>query len=270
MRGPNCRPGGSLAARATCSAAARPKSTAPPIQLLRVVGQPESLTETVAAEKPKNKRLYLVQLTQQVALWADKLRDLSALGLRFAKSSYDKERYQAIQDLAMSMLATATDRPVEDIEPLRTTIFSRATPLTVGDAAVIDEEGRILLIQRADNQKWAMPGGALEVGETPAEGVVREAFEETGVKSEPLALVGVFDSRLCQTQSDFHLYQFVFLCRPLPGSQAPQEGSHAHEVLDVQWYPENALPDEIDLGHVKRIPEAFRIWRGQGASYFDR
>lgn len=40
-----------------------------------------------------------------------------------------------------------------------------------------------------------MPGGGFRVGETPAEGPVREALEETGLKCEPVALVGVFDSR---------------------------------------------------------------------------
>jgi len=169
----------------------------------------------------------------------------------------------------MGMLAAATGEPVEELELLRATIFSRPTPLSVGDAAVIDDEGRILLVRRADNQKWAMPGGALEVGETPAEGVVREALEETGVESRPVALVGVFDSRLCGTSSRHHLYQFVFLCRPLDG-QEMGEASHAHEVLDAQWFAEDALPGEIDPGHVSRIPAAFRIWRGEMSAFFDK
>ena len=208
-------------------------------------------------------------IAQQIALWADRLRDLSALGLRFTKSLYDRERYETVRDVAMSMMASATDTPVADLEPLRATIFSRPSPLTVGDAAIIDDKGRILLIQRADNQKWAMPGGALEVGETPAEGVVREALEETGVKSEPLALVGVFDSRLCGASSQYHLYQFVFLCRPMEGQEIG-EASHAHEVLDAQWFSEDVLPGEIDSGHVSRIPEAFRVWHGKVEAFFDQ
>ncbi|MCB0045577.1 MAG: NUDIX hydrolase N-terminal domain-containing protein [Caldilineaceae bacterium] len=98
--------------------------------------------------------------SQQIALWADQLRDLSALGLHYAESSYDHERYQTIQDLAMEMLAAAVQEPVVALEPLRAPIFTRPTPLAVGDAAVIDGEGRMLLIQRADNDMWAMPGGA--------------------------------------------------------------------------------------------------------------
>jgi ADP-ribose pyrophosphatase YjhB (NUDIX family) len=206
---------------------------------------------------------------QQIALWADRLRDISALGLVFCKNFHDRESYRQIQDIAIEMLALATGDPIEQITPLRAPVFDRPTPLSVGDAAVIDNDGRILLVQRADNRKWAMPGGALAVGETPAEGVVREALEETGVRCEPVSLVGVFDSRLCGSVSRHHLYQFVFLCKPLDGGEAAGTPSHAIEVLGARWFPEHNLPDDIDPGHVSRIPEAFRVWRGDGRTYFD-
>jgi ADP-ribose pyrophosphatase YjhB (NUDIX family) len=167
----------------------------------------------------------------------------------------------------MEMLALATAGTLEEMEPLRAPIFSRPTPLAVGDAAVIDEQGRILLIRRADNGLWAMPGGALEVGETPAGGVLREALEETGVRCRVKSLVGVFDSRLCGTRTRHHLYQFVFLCEPLDqGSGSP---SHEIEVLEVGWFAEADLPQDLDPGHRSRIPEAFRVWRGDSRAYFD-
>jgi ADP-ribose pyrophosphatase YjhB (NUDIX family) len=205
---------------------------------------------------------------QQIAFWADRLRDVSAMGLLFTKNFHDQEAFRAVQTIAMEMLALATGESLEQIEPLRAPLFSRPTPLAVGDAAVIDDRGRLLLIRRADNAKWAMPGGALEVGETPAEGVVREALEETGVRCRAVALVGVFDSRLCGTLSRHHLYHFVFLCEPLPAERVG-EPSHALEVLDVGWFLEDGLPEDIDAGHVTRIPEAFRVWRGDERAFFD-
>ena len=210
-----------------------------------------------------------MELAQQIAAWADKLRDLSALGLHYTRDSYDKDRYTVIQNIAMSMLALATGDSLEQLEPLRAPVFSRPTPLAVGDAAVIDEQGHILLIQRADNHMWAMPGGAMEVGETPAEGAVRETLEETGVHCRPVALVGVFDSRLCGTPSRHHLYHISFLCEPVAGAQqgAP---STACEVLDVGWFSEDELPPDIDPGHVSRIPEAYRMWHKRGPAFFDR
>jgi ADP-ribose pyrophosphatase YjhB (NUDIX family) len=70
-----------------------------------------------------------------------------------------------------------------------------------------------------------MLGGALEVGETPVEGVVREALGETGLRCRPRALVGVFDSRGCNTLSRHHLYHFVFLCESL-NAEAPEMPSY--------------------------------------------
>jgi len=209
-----------------------------------------------------------VKPAEQIALWADKLRDVSAMGLHFADNPHDREAYQTVQNIAMEMLALATDGSLEQLEPLRAPIFSRPTPLAVGDAAVIDDAGRILLVQRADNGKWAMPGGALEVGETPAEGVVREALEETGVRCRAVALIGVFDSRLCGTTGRHHMYQLTFLCEPLNSAEVCRP-SHAHEVLDIHWFAEDELPDDIDPGHISRIPEAFRVWRNEGRAFFD-
>jgi len=205
---------------------------------------------------------------QQIALWADRLRDISARGLHFSENVYDQAHYSAVQDIALEMLGLATGETLEQMEPLRAPVFSRGTPLAVGDAAVIDEEGHILLIRRADNGKWAMPGGALEVGETPAEGVVREALEETGVHCRAVSLVGVFDSRFCGSTSRHHLYQFLFLCEPL-GHRDTKSPSHANEVLEVGWFSENGLPEDIDPGHVSRIPQAFRVWHGDHRAFFD-
>lgn len=205
---------------------------------------------------------------EKIASLADKLRDISAMGLHFAKNVHDELAFRSVQTVAMELLALASGEQIEQLEPLRAAIFSRPTPITVGDAAVINEQGQILLIQRADNGMWAMPGGAFEVGETPAQGAVRETLEETGVHCQAVSLVGVFDSRLCHTPTRHHLYQFVFLCEPL--DKEPEPPSHFFEVLGMGWFSENALPSPLDPGHVARIPEAFRVWHGDPRPFFDR
>ena len=206
---------------------------------------------------------------KQMAFWADKLRDISALGLKFSKNTYDRERYRKIQDIAVSMLAFATNTSIDLLDPLRTIIFSRPSPLVGGDAAVIDSTGRILLIQRSDNKMWAMPGGLLEVGETPLEGVLREVVEETGYKCRAVSLIGIFDSRLTGTTYPLHLYHFTFLCVPL-SNEKPNVPLHQQESLDVKWFHEHSLPENIDPGHKSRIPEAFRVWRGDTRAFFDK
>ncbi|MFI5316258.1 MAG: NUDIX domain-containing protein [Myxococcota bacterium] len=57
---------------------------------------------------------------------------------------------------------------------------------------VFDASGAVLLVKQADTGEWAAPGGAIEPDEEPHDAVVREVFEETGLRVEPIALRGVF------------------------------------------------------------------------------
>lgn len=167
----------------------------------------------------------------------------------------------------MEMVAYATDQPMDQITPLAGTLFSRMSPVVTGAAAVINTQGQILLMRRSDNRRWVMPGGQLEVGESPAAGVVRETLEETGIRCVPKALSGVYDSRLWDQGSVHHVYRFTFLCEPI--SEQMDIPSHAHEALEIGWFVEENLPAGLYPGHLKRIADAYRIWRGDGQTFFD-
>lgn len=209
-------------------------------------------------------------INEQIALWADKLRDIAAAGLIYAPTIYDHERYQAIQSLAIDMLAAATGQERAALEPLRDTVFARMCPVVAGTAAVIDHSGKILLMRRADNRRWVLPGGMLEVGETPAEGVLREVLEETGVACLPVALVGVYDSRRWDSGTAQQIYKFTFLCRPDESRPPVWPPTFAIETLEIGWFAEQSLPDGLYEGHRQRLHDAFRVWRGDMRPYFDQ
>ena len=59
-------------------------------------------------------------------------------------------------------------------------------------AAIINDEGKILLTRRLDNGQWCLPSGGVEAGESPSEAVVREALEETGLRVRVKRLVRVY------------------------------------------------------------------------------
>lgn len=61
-------------------------------------------------------------------------------------------------------------------------------------ALVRDDRGRILMIHRTDNDKYSIPGGGLEAGETVAAAVIREVQEETGIDVQVTGLIGVFSN----------------------------------------------------------------------------
>lgn len=209
-----------------------------------------------------------MELADQLTLWADELRAISSNGLRFVKSTYDDTNYRRIRDIAAEMFALVDGRPLSEVKEQLLKTLDHYTPMVMGDALVINDVGEILLIQRSDSGLWAAPGGAFDVGESAAEGAVRECLEETGWRVEPQALIGLYDSRRVGTRVGHHVYHLSFLCHPLSLDQGVP--SHAMESFKMGWFSEETLPP-LDLGHGIWVPHAFRFWRGETTeAFYDR
>ena len=74
--------------------------------------------------------------------------------------------------------------------------------------ALFDGDGRILLLRRKDNDKWTMPGGAMDFGESLVECAVREVREETGFDIEISGLIGTYtDPNVLIAYSDGEIRQ---------------------------------------------------------------
>jgi 8-oxo-dGTP pyrophosphatase MutT (NUDIX family) len=103
-------------------------------------------------------------------------------------------------------------------------------------AFIQDAAGRLLMIRRTDNDLYAIPGGAQEVGETIAQTVVREVREETGITVDVTGLIGVYsDPAHVIAFSDGEVRQEFSLCfraRPVEGE--PRTSSESKEVLWVE------------------------------------
>src|SRR4051812_48005834 len=127
--------------------------------------------------------------------WASEIRGQAGALLRYATNDYDRERAHRLIAIAGEMMAGALDLPPAEVVAIFEKRLDYITPLTTADAAVFDAQGRILLIQRHDNQLWATPGGACDLEETAAAAAVRELHEEGGGRGEALAPLGVWDSR---------------------------------------------------------------------------
>jgi 8-oxo-dGTP diphosphatase len=96
---------------------------------------------------------------------------------------------------------------------------------------VVDQAGRVLIVQRRDNGRWEPPGGILERTETFEEGVAREVREETGIDVQVERLTGAYKNMARG------IVALVYRCRPVSGTP------HAtNETTRVRW----AAPVEID------------------------
>jgi ADP-ribose pyrophosphatase YjhB (NUDIX family) len=60
------------------------------------------------------------------------------------------------------------------------------------NVVVENDRGEILLIRRSDNDNWALPGGAIDLGESMTQAALREVKEETGIDCEVTGLVGIY------------------------------------------------------------------------------
>lgn len=126
---------------------------------------------------------------------------------------------------------------------------------------VFNADGEILLHRRSDTGQWAVIGGMVDPGEEPADAVVREVFEETGVHVEPERLTGVYrTSVVTYPNGDRAQYIVtVFRCRPLSGTPYP----HDDESVEVRYFPLDDLP-ELRGDHHLRIRHA----AGDSPPYF--
>ncbi len=131
--------------------------------------------------------------------------------------------------------------------------------LNPGVAALIrDAEGRILLERRSDDGTWSLPAGAVDPGETPAEALVREVYEETGLKVVPEGLAGVFSGpgflHLYPNGDLVDVFSVVFLCCVVGGVLEARDG----ESAELRYVAPSDLPDS---GLLHRYPASLYTFK---------
>ena len=118
----------------------------------------------------------------------------------------------------------------------------RPLQMVAGIVFLFDKEGRVLLQKRADDHTWCVPGGAMELGETPEEAARREMFEESGLLPAELEFFS-----LCSGEDAHHIYlngdevyalDVNYICRKYSGALCRQES----EVLEQRFFEVDNLP----------------------------
>ncbi len=146
---------------------------------------------------------------QDLYLIADELRGIAVHGLRYAENEYDKERYEQILRVCARIIAAVDHTDAEELFTRFHDNLWHVSPVMCVESVVL-RGGKILLIQRTDDQLWAIPGGLSEIGETVAQAAVRELWEEAGVRGQNPRLMGLFDSRAWQMRSKVHFVSAMF------------------------------------------------------------
>ncbi len=134
----------------------------------------------------------------------------------------------------------------------------------IGVGAVVIDGSKVLLVRRGQEPlkgEWSLPGGALELGETLQQGVVREVLEESGLTVVPAGMVEVLDRITLGEPSGRIRYHYVlidFLCHVAGGTL--RGGSDAEEA---RWVEREELQEHGGYGlaplTVRVIEKAFRL-----------
>ena len=116
---------------------------------------------------------------------------------------------------------------------------------------VQDDSGRILMIERADNGRWALPGGGQDPGESTPAAAVRETYEETGIDVAITGLVGIYsDPRHVIAFDNGEVRQEFSICfRATAVSGTP---TTSNESTDVRWITRSQL-DDLDIHPRMRV-----------------
>jgi len=226
--------------------------------------------------------------TRDLARWSETLAGIARTGLAFTQSLYERERFEEVLHVAADIKAAADDalevRRESDhfvqewLDDIGEGVPGYVTPKVAIGAIVGNESGEILLVQRGDSGLWLYPTGWADVGYSPAEVVVKEVHEETGIECEPVQLLAVIDGQRAGF-SRFGMYLLLFHCRATGGSLVP----HPLETQAVGWFGRDALP-EPTVGSQWWGPSAFAaidgarpaasfepprspVWRRDGDSY---
>jgi ADP-ribose pyrophosphatase YjhB (NUDIX family) len=185
---------------------------------------------------------------QDLIRWSEALSGIARTGLGFTRSLYERERFEEVLAVAGDIRAAAeadeeldTEHFVDEwMKGVGHGVAGYVTPKVAVGAVVHNDEGEILLVQRADSGLWLYPTGWADVGYSASEIAVKEVREETGIVCQPVRLIALLDGlRLGFTQVP--LYSLVFLCRMVGGSLS----AHPLETSGVGWFAEDALPTPV-------------------------
>ncbi|MFI6321555.1 NUDIX hydrolase [Nonomuraea sp. NPDC050556] len=119
---------------------------------------------------------------------------------------------------------------------------------------VTNDADELLMIRRSDNDNWAVPGGAIDLGESIPAAAVRETLEETGITCAITGLVGTYSDprHVILYTSDGEARQefsLVLTGRAVNGAPTPSD-----ESREVRWVPrEQVLQLPMDRSMRLRI-----------------
>ena len=159
------------------------------------------------------------------------MRAIAQTGLHYATDPFDRDRYEQLLALAAREYADLSGLDVAEVRNRFAADVGYATAKVGADAAIFDDNDRILLVRRVDDDCWGLVAGWVDANETPEQTSVREIAEEVGLVARIRGLVGVFAREAGAHGNPHSVVSVVYLCEAIGGELRAQP----HEVSEIAW-----------------------------------
>ena len=196
-----------------------------------------------------------------------RLKAIADTGLLYADNEYEKERYLEMQQIVLRLLGTVSGHSVDSLKECFPLVKDYPTAKVDIRGMVLSLDKKVLLVKESLDNKWSLPGGWADVGQSPKEVIVKELKEETGLDVIAKKLLAVFDKRLhAHPPQPYYVYKIVFYCEPV-SSQL----NKGFDVLDVQYFDIENLPklseDRILKSQIELLYK--KVMSSDFETYFD-
>ena len=196
------------------------------------------------------------EMNRKILDYLKRIQAMAKTGLTYTENPYDIERYEEMRDSTNELLAELSNASLEQIAFHFDHLDSDYPTPKVDVRGVVIKDGKILMIQEKTDQKWAMPGGWCDIGFSASENIVKEVFEEAGLKVKPVRVLAVWDKAKHDHPEELrYVYKINFLCEITGG-----ELTVGHEALDGGFFSLDDLPPlSLDRNTETQIKKLYEL-----------
>lgn len=161
-------------------------------------------------------------------------------GLTYSKDPFDIGRFQALREATATLIASQSELDPEAIAHWIALDSGYPTPKLDVRALILNDAGRLLLVQERSDGCWTLPGGWCDIGDSPSQAVERELVEETGLVCRAVRLLALFDKHKHPHPPQLpHAHKAFFLCEVAGGELLTE----TDETRGAAYFPIDQLPE---------------------------
>lgn len=191
-----------------------------------------------------------------------KVLSICKIGLKYSKDPFALENYSELEKISLELVNGAQSFPNQgnfykrDIYP---------TPNLSVRIIVFNEQGKLLMVKEVADEKWAVPGGWVDVFDTPSEAAVSEVLQETGLTIKPTRLLAVMQRERYKDYPTLVSETVHFFL----GEMISGELTKSHETSEVCWIDWNDLPELSRKTSKNEIKIAIDVALNHKDTYFE-